>query len=133
MTARESPGVWLPILVGALYAALALKLAAGVGSSGVAPEGSGDTEGIRAAPHRLRASLPTRFRRLSSRDLRRIPGIGPVRAARIVQQRWTHERAGEPLELSEVNGLGPTTEAALLEWLDARGIRADGLVRSPND
>jgi DNA uptake protein ComE-like DNA-binding protein len=48
----------------------------------------------------------------SARDFRRLPGIGPSRAAGIVDLRWRRGRQGFSLE--EVRGIGPRTQARAL-------------------
>lgn len=92
---------WLLFLAGWLFAATSL--------------GAGARHERPARPPRPET---IELQRSGARELRRLPGIGPVRAARIVELRW--ERAGEEFELSEVEGIGPRTEARVLEALGRR-------------
>ncbi|MFT7486925.1 MAG: DNA uptake protein ComE-like DNA-binding protein [Candidatus Paceibacteria bacterium] len=50
-----------------------------------------------------------------ARDLRRLPGVGPARAAAIAEYRWL--KAGTPFELHEIPGIGLGTEARVQKWL----------------
>lgn len=53
-----------------------------------------------------------------ARELRRLPGIGPARAAAIAEYRW--EQGGAPFALREVAGIGEATERRVLEWLEGQ-------------
>ena len=59
-----------------------------------------------------------------ARDLRRIPGIGALRAVALVDARWEAERAGRTFEPRDVPGIGPALEAQLAAHA---GAARDGL------
>lgn len=107
---RRNPS-WLLILLGWVFASTSLEWV----SRRRAPD-----------PGRARGSID--LQRSGARDLRRLPGIGPARAAAIVELRW--ERGAEGFELQEVRGIGPRTEARVMDALAAEGApdRVDGRV-----
>ena len=51
-------------------------------------------------------------------DLDRLPGVGPVVAARIVQMRRDHGPFAEPADLLAVPGVGPATLARITPYLE---------------
>lgn len=53
---------------------------------------------------------------LSTRELRRIPGVGQVRALAIARERWRSERAGEEFVLLDVSGIGPSIAGQIRAW-----------------
>lgn len=52
---------------------------------------------------------PLRLENASPRELRRLPGIGEVRALEIARERWLRRGSGEPLDLASLPGIGATT------------------------
>jgi len=69
-----------------------------------------------------RAELPlSPGGRMPPRALRSWPGIGETRALEIARARWRHPDDGPPLYLSQVPGIGPTTERAVDAWLGPGG------------
>ncbi len=72
------------------------------------------------------------LRRSPPRELRRLPGIGPLRAAAIAEWRW--QRGGAPFALQEVHGIGPRIEARALRALaDAEPDESDPIGGLPRD
>jgi len=65
------------------------------------------------------ASGPVDIRTAGSAELERLPGVGPVLAARIVS--WRQERTGPWVleDLVEVRGVGPATLGRLRAYLEA--------------
>lgn len=55
----------------------------------------------------------------SARELRRLPGIGEVRALEIVRERWRRRGTGEEFELAALPGIGETTAERVEEALRA--------------
>lgn len=100
---------WLLFVVGWVFAGTTLERVA-----------SGDATGPSSAagvfPHE---PAPLDLQSSPARDLRRLPGIGPARAAAIVDWRW--QRADEELQLQEIPGIGPITEAKVLDSLESEG------------
>jgi predicted flap endonuclease-1-like 5' DNA nuclease len=95
---RRDPA-WLLFLAGWLFATLSLGAWTRAGR-----------------PERRLPPQSVDLQRSSARELRRLPGIGAVRANRVVDLRW--ERGGAEFELTEVEGIGPLTEARVLEALE---------------
>jgi hypothetical protein len=56
---------------------------------------------------------------LSPRAMRGWPSIGELRALAIAEARWEHPDEGPPLYLSDVEGIGETSERAVRAWLEA--------------
>lgn len=67
----------------------------------------------------------------SPRELRMLPGIGVERANRVAEERWM--RAGEPFAWSDVEGIGPATEARVRTALEAEGRGAAGHLGGPRN
>ena len=105
-------GGCLLVLAGWLVAAAALEARHAAGRP-VAP-----APGVlaRAAPDLTRAT---------TRELRRVPGVGPQLALEIERTRW---REGELVDLERVRGIGPVLAESIRAWLGARGaeIRTQG-------
>ena len=55
----------------------------------------------------------------SARELRRLPGIGEVRALEIVRERWRRRGTGEEFQLAALPGIGETTAERVEEALRA--------------
>jgi len=53
--------------------------------------------------------------RMSARELRRLPGLGEVRALALVRDRWRRRSTGEPLDLEGLPGIGPKTAQRIRE------------------
>ena len=64
-----------------------------------------------------------------ARLLRRLPGIGPVRAAALVEARWAS--GGVPPDLQAIRGIGPATERAIRQALLGPGA-ADPRALAPS-
>ncbi len=60
-------------------------------------------------------------RRMNARELRRLPGIGRVRAEAIVLAREQHSGPGS-LSWDDIRGIGPITRARVELWLQGRGV-----------
>ena len=124
--APDPSSIWVLVVAGWLFASLSVSglrapaSGAGAGSSALSRvEASGDEPGraIRAPREPdpgVGRSAPVAVDLLRSppRDLRRLPGIGPLRAAAIAEWRW--RTGGAPFALREVHGIGPRTEARAL-------------------
>lgn len=52
---------------------------------------------------------PLRLESASPRELRRLPGIGEVRALELARERWRRRGLGESLDLASLPGIGATT------------------------
>jgi competence protein ComEA len=76
-----------------------------VGGSGATTPGAGRGTGGSAGPVDLNTATEA--------DLERLPGIGPVLAARVLDFRRTHGRFSSVEELREVSGIGPAKFSAL--------------------
>lgn len=63
---------------------------------------------------------PVNLNQATSSELRRLPGIGPVTADRIVAYRERHGPFGAPEELMEVSGIGAKTLARLAPLVTVR-------------
>jgi hypothetical protein len=94
----ERDPAWLLVLAGWLFATTSLE-----------------TWARRSAATPPDPVAPIDLQRSCARELRRLPGIGQLRAAKIVDLRW--ERGGETFPLGEVHGIGPKTEARVREVL----------------
>jgi len=60
--------------------------------------------------------------RMSPRELRRLPGIGPTRALAIARARWELGLSGGPESWVRLHGIGPETVAAIQRHLDRAGV-----------
>ena len=108
----SSPPRVLPF---ALLAYLALSLVLEAGSRvGSAPPPEPDL-----AELGLEALLDPR--RMDARQLRRLPGIGRVRAEAIVRAREAHPLSSAPLRWDDLRGIGPITRARIEAWLSRHG------------
>lgn len=67
-------------------------------------------------------------RRMSPRELRRIPGVGEWRALAAARERWGHDPVKGVLRWSDVPGIGPGTEQKAALWLAERGVSDSSLV-----
>ena len=79
---------------------------------------SGSTGGNRAAPQANHAS-PLNLNNASLTELDGLPGVGPARAAAILQYRQQHGSFASVEELAGVPGLGPAAVAKLREYVAA--------------
>jgi hypothetical protein len=61
---------------------------------------------------------------MSVRALRRLPAIGPARAAAIARERWEEGLEGGPDAWEAIRGIGPETVGAIREFLEVRAITA---------
>jgi hypothetical protein len=59
--------------------------------------------------------------RMSPRDLRRLPGLGEVRALALVHDRWRRRGTNAPLDLEALPGIGPVTARLVREALERAG------------
>jgi len=91
-------------------AGVALDSAAPVGPARAAARASG-----------VRAGALLDLDTATASDLDRLPGIGPVLAARIVEQRRLHGRFRRVDELLSVPGIGPRLLERLRPWLREPG------------
>src|SRR5262249_7586551 len=57
---------------------------------------------------------------MSVRALRRLPSIGPARAAAIARERWERGITGGPEAWDAIRGIGPETVGSIRRALDAR-------------
>jgi hypothetical protein len=117
----EREPVWLLLLAGWLLASAvfgSLRRAAGSGRESwplsELPPGPPLAAELRAGPGEVDLA------RSPPRVLRRLPGVGRKRALEIARLRWERP-PGSPLELQEVHGIGPKTEARVREWLEDEG------------
>ncbi len=62
---------------------------------------------------------PLRLESASPRELRRLPGIGEVRALEIARERWLRRGSGEPFDLASLPGIGATTAERVAAALGA--------------
>jgi competence ComEA-like helix-hairpin-helix protein len=60
----------------------------------------------------------------SVEDLRAVPGIGPARAAAILEERERGGRFADVDALVRVRGIGAATVERMRDWLDSRGACA---------
>jgi hypothetical protein len=58
--------------------------------------------------------------RMSPRELRQLPAIGPTRALAIAHARWESGLTGGPEAWEDIPGIGPETVRAIRHALDAR-------------
>ncbi len=61
--------------------------------------------------------LPLSINHATALELQRLPGVGPVLAGRIVAERESGGRFGDPADLCRVKGIGPATSARLAPHL----------------
>lgn len=108
--------------VGAALVAARQAIDAASRPGGIEVEGSGEAEGVavstssRSAGRRTSSRPPSRpvdLNVASSRQLQRLPGVGPAIAQRIVEGRpYAREE-----DLLRVRGIGPTTLERLRPWV----------------
>src|SRR5262245_57099478 len=82
--------------------------------AGPGPPSAGES-GIAASP------VPTDLNRASAGELDRLPGVGPVLAARIVDYRARHGAFRRVEELMAVRGIGPRLYARLAPRVSVGG------------
>ncbi len=58
--------------------------------------------------------------RASADELQRLPGIGPMTAARIVEYRAAHGGFRRPEELQDVPGIGPKTYGGIEDYVTVK-------------
>jgi competence protein ComEA len=80
--------------------------------------GAPAVEPLAAAPPGLLETGRIRVNRASARDLEALPGIGPVMAKRILEERDLHGPFRRPEDLLRVKGIGPKTLARLADRFD---------------
>ena len=69
----------------------------------------------------------TELESMSPRELRRLPGLGEVRALALANDRWRRRGSGEPLRLETLPGIGPVTALRVRQALDpAAGTPSSG-------
>jgi hypothetical protein len=68
--------------------------------------------------------------RMSPRELRRLPAIGPARALAIARARWERGLSGGPEAWEDVPGIGPETVGRIRRAL-AAAAESSRVVRSP--
>lgn len=112
---------WMGALAGWLLASSQL------GSVRVRVDASGSSPRIPAGARRPVASDPDR---MSARELRRLPAIGPARALAIVRARWERGLSGGPEAWEDLPGIGPETVRAIRRALD-EAAQDHRVVRSP--
>jgi predicted flap endonuclease-1-like 5' DNA nuclease len=95
----ESRPVWLLLGIGWLFATTTLAHHSRLSTAPSPPE--------RPPLVDLSTSPP--------RELKRLPGIGPSRANAIARLRWERREGG--FTLTDVMGIGPRTEEAVMRWL----------------
>lgn len=113
--------VWACVAATALLGARApaepppLAVAAFSDGCALAPSGAAPPCPCGEWPARLRRVLgvPLSLDRASVADLELLPGIGPVRARAVVEERARRSGFGAVEELSSVPGIGPATVARL--------------------
>jgi competence protein ComEA len=66
---------------------------------------------------RLRDAKQVDLNRAAVAELKRLPGIGPVLAQRILDYRQQHGSFRRPEELRDVSGIGPKTYEALRDYV----------------
>ena len=71
-------------------------------------------------PAGARSPAETDPDRMSPRELRRLPAIGPTRALAIIHARWELGLTGGPEAWEDIPGIGPETVRAIRNALDAR-------------
>ena len=94
------------------------RYAAAPATADTVPPGSPVSNAVRARPPAAAvAPQPLDLDSASAADLDRLPGIGPVLAARIVEHRRVHGRFHHVDELLLVHGIGPRLLERLRPWL----------------
>jgi competence ComEA-like helix-hairpin-helix protein len=111
---RETPG-W----TGAQAGAQAGSEAAGQDRSAARDPASADEPAVDSAPGPAPAT--TDLNRASARELDRLPGVGPVLAARIIDYRSRHGAFRQVEELMAVRGIGPRLYARLAPRVSVAG------------
>ena len=69
--------------------------------------------------------------RMSPRELRRLPAIGPARAQAIARARWEEGLRGGPESWDEVPGIGPETVRSILRSGTTSSASSPSPSRSP--
>lgn len=127
--APRPPLTWVVILVGALVATPASesRARAGLGRSDRSErDGAGEGREPGGAPGRwlerfLRAPDERELARMCPRELRRLPGLGQVRAIDVARATSAEEREAAPEvreRLEEVRGIGEVTARRVARWLE---------------
>jgi len=80
---------------------------------GQTPRSSGDS----LLTTRLRTESRLDVNTANGSDLARLPGIGPVLAQRIIQEREMRGRFADLADFQRVRGIGPKKAAALAGWV----------------
>ena len=116
MVERPEPAepAWVLLFAGALVASTALSRAA--------PEA--DARAVEARIPGLPLGTPERsldLERLSAREMRRLPGIGPQRALAIARARWEQSLRGAPEAWDVIPGIGEETVRSIRESIEAAG------------
>jgi len=78
-----------------------------------APAVAGQDVATPAALPAADAGEPVAINRVAAAELERLPGVGPVLAARIVAERQSGGRFRDPADLRRVRGIGAKTAARL--------------------
>ena len=91
---------------------------AGLAASPVGSRPAAEPFPTRGGPDRAPAGCPGRpdavdVNRATQADLERLPGIGPVIAARVIEERTSTGPFNEPAALERVRGIGPRSLSAL--------------------
>lgn len=93
---------------------------------GLAPLASAAARGPGASPAR-----PAAPEGLGPRELRHLPGIGDRRAKDIADERWLRAGHFPVARWHELRGIGPLTQAAVVEELRRRGAKVPPRDASP--
>ena len=112
---------WMYVLAGWLLASAQL------GSAQLHIDGS---EAEARMPAGARSPEETDPDRMSPRELRRLPAIGPTRALAIARARWERGLTGGPEAWEDIPGIGPETVRAIRRALETRSA-APRVVRTP--
>jgi len=120
--ARRDEPLWVLLLVGWLSVQTVLdRRRASAVAALSASEQAADRPGV-ADP----ACAPPR-------ELRRLPGIGEVRALAIARARWEHSAQAGAFRLEDVPGIGPLTARRVERFLEDGGLAPGGAENSAED